>query len=98
MSYSTWLNNIKNAEKTSVIKANLRKIHYKFSNGNEMAEEYSMDTGIVLRRAWKMASTLRGESEWTIELGDIVRPLNNNDNFLVKESLTEVILFCSHLM
>lgn len=36
--YATWVNYIKNADKTSIIKGNVRKIHYTFPDGNQMAE------------------------------------------------------------
>lgn len=91
MSYSAWLNKIKTASKTSVIQGKVRKVHYKFTDGQEMAEEYSMETGVVIRRAWKYEKPLTGgpEPEWIIELGDVVRQLND-DTFLVKESITAV--------
>lgn len=47
-----------------------RKVHYKFPGGNEMAEEYSMDTNVLLRRAWKRNDFLCRENEWEIEVGD----------------------------
>lgn len=93
MSYEEWLNRIKLAEKTSVIQGKVRKVHYKFPNGKEMSEEYSMETGVVQRRAWKRQRSLTiggAEPEWIIELGDVVRQLNPTD-FVVKESIAEVI-------
>lgn len=96
MSFAGWLTLLQTAEKTSVISGDFRKIHYKLSDGREMAEEYSMTTGVISRRAWRPKSDLtKGPSvDWTLELGDVVRPLNPSaDTFLVKESLTEVFLF-----
>lgn len=99
MSYAHWLQRIKLAEKTSIIQGRVRKVHYKFADdGSEMAEEYSMDTGVVTRRAWKCKRHLSvgseaDDAEWTIELGDIVRQLNAAVNtFVVKESISEPVL------
>ncbi|CAH1398308.1 unnamed protein product [Nezara viridula] len=35
-----------------------------------MAEEYNLDTNIVLRRAWKRGKNLSKKSQWEIEVGD----------------------------
>lgn len=93
MSFANWLNKIKNAEKSSVITGRSRKVHYKFADGQEMSEEYSMDTGVLQRRAWKREKALGGEANWEIELGDIIRSLNSQDKFVVQESVTEVSFF-----
>lgn len=97
MSFTNWINQIKLAEKKSLIQGKCRKIHYKFPDGTEMAEEYSMDTGVVQKRAWKKQGKLGGESDWVLELGDVVRPLNDT-NFTVKESNTEVIYCEFHIL
>lgn len=101
MSFERWINYIRNAEKSSIISGQIRKIHYKFKDA-EMIEEYSTETGILLRRAWKkkqnalstqMNTNPFGGSifDWDIELGDMF-PASNDANFLVKESNTAVIL------
>lgn len=88
MSYETWLKKLDTAEKKSVIQRNTRKIVYKFQDGNEMCEEYSMDTGVLLRRLWKAKKELLNEHNWYTEVGDTFR--NINETFEVKESSTEV--------
>lgn len=92
MSFAGWLHLLTSAEKTSIISGGFRKIHYSLPDGREMAEEYSMATGVITRRAWRAKSVLKGPSvEWTVELGDVVRQLNPSaDTFVLKESLTEV--------
>lgn len=91
MSFTKWINKIKSAKKTSVIVGTVRKIHYTFPDHNEMVEEYSMETGVVLRRAWKFNNELTlGPGNWITELGDMLPRNLNDENFLVKESLTEV--------
>lgn len=100
MSYEAWLNYIRNAEKSSFISGKIRKVHYRMTDGTEMSEEYSMDTGILMRRAWKKKNDvlcMQPEENdvnsvmfnWDIELGEIVKPTIENE-FMVKESNTAV--------
>ncbi|KAL9906306.1 protein DPCD [Glossina fuscipes] len=102
MSYGKWLNYLNSAEKSSVINGRSRKIHYKFPDGQQMAEEYSMDTGVLQKRGWRKSQQLLGESEWEVEVGEDYRQLgcagdteqmsNGDNNFTVKISNTEPIL------
>jgi len=103
MSYSTWLNYLKSAEKSSVIQHDVRKLLYKFPDKHDMIEEYSMSTGMILKRAWKKKRDLLtfspkdslvsdGRFEWEYELGDFTKPINSNDDFLVQESSTTPML------
>lgn len=102
MSYENWLNYLKSAEKNSMISGRSRKIFYKFPDGQQMAEEYSLDTGVVQKRAWRKSKQLVGEPEWEIELGEDPRQLgpagdasdlrNEDGSFIVKISNTEPIL------
>lgn len=98
MSYETWINYIKSSEKTSFISGKLRRIHYKFPDGNEMTEEYNMETGVLIKRAWKKKKDIlcmntddisSTNFNWEIELGEYIKPLKT-DEFLLKESQTEV--------
>ncbi|XP_067642617.1 protein DPCD [Eurosta solidaginis] len=76
MSYENWLNYLRSAEKHSMISGRCRKVFYKFPDGKQMAEEYSMETGIVQKRAWRKCKQLMGEPEWEIELGETPRQIN----------------------
>lgn len=100
MSFEPWLNYIKNAEKSSFISGKIRKVHYKCGDGAEMLEEYSMDTGVLMRRGWKKRNDVlcmqpAGEDankilhNWDIELGEVIST-KPSDDFLVKESNTAV--------
>lgn len=92
MSYENWINLLKSAEKASFLSGKNRKIHYKFPNGNEMAEEYSMETGVIQRRAWKKRNQLMGEASWELELGDALAaqdPRKEPDDELIKESTAQ---------
>lgn len=99
MSYEPWLNYLRTAEKSSIISGKVRKVHYKMTDNAEMLEEYSMDTGILMRRAWKKRTDvlcmkvadddLSGLLEWDIEVGDLAT-LPSSGEFMVKESTTAV--------
>uniref|UniRef100_A0A224XYJ7 Protein DPCD n=1 Tax=Panstrongylus lignarius TaxID=156445 RepID=A0A224XYJ7_9HEMI len=65
-----WLAKLKSAEKTALIQDGKRKVHYKFSNEDEMAEEYNIETNILVRRAWKRGGALRKTGQWEVEVGD----------------------------
>ncbi|XP_075164027.1 protein DPCD [Haematobia irritans] len=102
MSYDNWLTYLKSAEKNSMISGTSRKVFYKFPDGHQMAEEYSMDTGVVQKRAWRKCKQLMGDPEWEVELGEDARQLNasnekdeirgDDGSFTVKISNTEPIL------
>ncbi|XP_055307672.1 protein DPCD isoform X2 [Sitodiplosis mosellana] len=96
MSYERWMNYIRNAEKTLFCSGKIRKFHYKFNDDKEMIEEYNIETGILMRRAWKKKQNIMGLHtefnelngsffDWDIELGEIIRPTFDS-NFLVKET------------
>lgn len=106
MSYQSWINYIQNAEKTSCISGSIRKIHYKMKDGAEMIEEYSMNTGILIKRAWKKRRDILCMEtddmnsvyfDWDIELGDILQPIKT-DEFLVKASISEVGQYFQHFL
>lgn len=96
MSYVAWLSRIRAAEKSSAIQGTIRKVHYNFPDGAEMLEEYSTETGVILRRAWKNRSDLLRKDDWTVELGDPIpqglQKKNAGDGFLLQESSTEPFL------
>ncbi|XP_037938877.1 protein DPCD [Teleopsis dalmanni] len=93
MSYQFWIDYLNAAKKTSFISGKCRKILYEFPDGKTMAEEYSLDTGIVQRRSWKKCKQLTGEPEWEMEIGEIPRQIgqiNKNSttvsDFILRES------------
>ncbi|BET02007.1 deleted in primary ciliary dyskinesia homolog (mouse) [Nesidiocoris tenuis] len=82
-----WLEKLKNAEKTCIIQEGKRKVHYRFNDGEEMAEEYNMATDIILRRAWKRKNTLKQGDQWEVELGDPEpTSLQSSDEIGLRES------------
>ena len=56
-----------------------------------MAEEYSVDTDVLLRRAWRRRTTLGGDGQWEVEIGDPEPRFTNLDQVGIKESNTTVI-------
>ncbi|XP_050092891.1 protein DPCD [Anopheles aquasalis] len=93
MTFSIWLQSIKKAEKTSSVLGNVRTVYYRFSDGREMIEEYSIETGLVLKRAWKVQSRLTRKEEWQIELGDSKCPSLIDNEPMLKEAETEPMVW-----
>lgn len=67
-----------------------RKFHYKFPDGGEMAEEYSMETNVLVRRAWKKKNPIRGAGEWEVEIGDPEPQFGAADDIGIKENSSAV--------
>lgn len=68
-------------------------MHYKFQDGDEMAEEYNLDTNIILRRAWKRGKNLSKKSEWDIEVGDPEPDSLTLDTIGLKENSNSVCTY-----
>lgn len=92
MSYVQWLAKIRGADKSSAIQGTVRKVHYNFADGTEMAEEYSTETGCVLRRAWKVRSDILRKDDWEVELGEPMPKALKTDGLALQEAPTEPIL------
>uniref|UniRef100_A0A182PUS0 Protein DPCD n=1 Tax=Anopheles epiroticus TaxID=199890 RepID=A0A182PUS0_9DIPT len=92
MSYENWLNLINSADKSSIIQGTVRKVHYRFPDGREMVEEYNIETGVVVRRAWKNTSALLQKEDWTIELGDSIPEGLKTNEIMMKECSSEPLL------
>lgn len=101
MSYERWLNYIQNADKSSFIIGKTKRFYYKFEDGAVMVEEYNIETGILLRRAWKnkrnVLRTITSDNfienpmDWDIEVGDIFTSTNSSD--LLQESKATVRIY-----
>lgn len=55
-----------------------------------MAEEYSMDTDVLLRRAWKRNDFLHRENEWEIEVGDPENKYKQLETIGIQENCNNV--------
>lgn len=93
MTFCMWLQSIKQAEKTSFVHGNVRTVYYRFLDGREMIEEYSVETGLVLKRAWKIKSRLIRKEEWQIELGDSKCPSLIENEPILMEAKTEPMVW-----
>uniref|UniRef100_A0A2M4AY37 Protein DPCD n=1 Tax=Anopheles triannulatus TaxID=58253 RepID=A0A2M4AY37_9DIPT len=93
MAFDKWLQSIKKAEKRSSVVGNVRTVYYRFSDGREMVEEYSIETGVVLKRAWKVKPTLIRKEEWEIELGDSKSTSLVENEPILKEAETEPVVW-----
>lgn len=67
-----------------------RKVHFLLEDGKEMVEEYSMDTNIVIRRAWREKNSFGTNVGWTIEVGDPELKQNNIELYGIEESSNAV--------
>lgn len=55
-----------------------------------MVEEYNCETDVLIRRAWRKKSSLGGEGQWDVEIGDPEEHFLNIDQVLIKESSSAV--------
>ncbi|XP_018323341.1 protein DPCD [Agrilus planipennis] len=81
-----WITLLKNAKKTCISQNNLRKVHYELEDGQEMVEEYNMDTEVLTRRAWRKKSKIKSNDEWDIEIGDPEPKLAENESLIIQEN------------
>ncbi|KAL1005888.1 hypothetical protein UPYG_G00065180 [Umbra pygmaea] len=72
MAVQSWSDLLKSSKKTAIIDDGKRKIHYLFTDGKEMAEEYDLTTDDLIVRKWRSKSTLKGQGPWEIEVGEPV--------------------------
>uniref|UniRef100_A0A8D9ACU9 Protein DPCD n=1 Tax=Cacopsylla melanoneura TaxID=428564 RepID=A0A8D9ACU9_9HEMI len=69
---SDWLSLLEKAEKAAILEDDVTlKVHYKFEDGREMAEEYDVRTKQLTRRAWRNKSNIHKDpNHWETELGE----------------------------
>ncbi|MEQ2304310.1 hypothetical protein AMECASPLE_025715 [Ameca splendens] len=73
MAVKNWIDVLKSSQKTALIHDGKKKIHYLFTDGKEMAEEYDLKTDELISRKWRQKSTLGVQGVWQVEVGE---PLN----------------------
>ncbi|XP_050449225.1 protein DPCD-like [Cataglyphis hispanica] len=86
MTPESWLKNIQNAKITVLIQDGRRKVHFLLENGEEMVEEYNMDTNVVVRRIWKKKNSFGTDQGWIVEIGDPEPKENNIEKEGIQES------------
>uniref|UniRef100_A0A3P8ZHR0 Protein DPCD n=1 Tax=Esox lucius TaxID=8010 RepID=A0A3P8ZHR0_ESOLU len=100
MAVQSWSDLLKSSKKTALIHDGKRKIHYLFTDGKEMAEEYDLTTDELTVRKWRSKSTFKGHGPWEIEVGepvsstvaslesDVIKENCSNPIFLRKDTKT----------
>lgn len=87
---NNWVSSLLKAKKSCITQNNLLKVHYALPDGNEMVEEYDMNTNVLNRRAWKLKNRIGGEDDWNIEIGDPEPCIQKNDAVIIKEHPNQV--------
>ncbi|KAM9770357.1 protein DPCD isoform 1-T1 [Menidia menidia] len=94
MAVQGWSDALKSSKKTALINDGKRKVHYLFTDGKEMAEEYDLKTDELNVRKWRLKSTLGAQSSWQVEVGEPLSSLAVSlDSDVIKESGCNVRLF-----
>ncbi|XP_028313302.1 protein DPCD [Gouania willdenowi] len=87
MAVQSWIDALKSSKKTALIDDGKRKIHYLFTDGKEMAEEYDLKTDELIVRKWRQKSSLGGQGLWQVEVGEpITGSTSSLDSELLKEN------------
>ncbi|XP_038070486.1 protein DPCD-like [Patiria miniata] len=69
-SVESWLQELKSAKKTALVQDACKKVHFIFTSGTEMVEEYDLKSNELLVRKWKTKTTLGGAGKWEFEIGE----------------------------
>uniref|UniRef100_UPI003AAEB0ED protein DPCD isoform X3 n=1 Tax=Centroberyx gerrardi TaxID=166262 RepID=UPI003AAEB0ED len=70
MAVQCWADLLKSSRKTALIHDGKRKIHYLFTDGKQMAEEYDLKTDELIVRKWLCKSALGAQGQWEVEVGE----------------------------
>ncbi|XP_049426894.1 protein DPCD isoform X2 [Epinephelus fuscoguttatus] len=92
MAVQSWIDILKSSKKTALIHDGKRKIHYLFTDGKEMAEEYDLQTDELIVRKWRNKSTLGAKGQWQVEVGEpIAGPVTSLDSDVIKENCSNPV-------
>ncbi|XP_026159831.1 protein DPCD isoform X2 [Mastacembelus armatus] len=92
MAVQSWIDILKLSKKTALIHDGKRKIHYLFTDGKEMAEEYDLKTDELIVRKWRNKSTLGGQGQWQIEVGEpLADPVASLNSDVIKENCSNPV-------
>ncbi|XP_059151994.1 protein DPCD-like [Physella acuta] len=87
-----WLEKLRAAQKTCIIQDGRRKIHFTFSDGLELAEEYDINSEELVLRKWRKKSTLGNVGKWEIEVGEQTTPVNFEAEGLIESNVNPVFI------
>uniref|UniRef100_A0A3P8U1C0 Protein DPCD n=1 Tax=Amphiprion percula TaxID=161767 RepID=A0A3P8U1C0_AMPPE len=92
MAVQSWTEILKSSKKTALIHDGKRKIHYLFTDGKEMAEEYDLKTDELIGRKWRHKSMLGAQGQWTVEVGEpVASPVASPDSDVIKENCSNPV-------
>ncbi|XP_061086657.1 protein DPCD isoform X1 [Conger conger] len=88
----SWSDSLKEAKKTALLQDGKRKVHYLFSDGKEMVEEYDVKTDDLTVRKWRKKSTLGAQGPWEVEVGDTSPVLTSEPHVIMESSSNPVLM------
>ncbi|XP_070712539.1 protein DPCD [Pempheris klunzingeri] len=92
MAVQSWIDILKSSKKTALVHDGKRKIHYLFTDGKEMAEEYDLKTDELIARKWRHKSTLGAQGQWQVEVGEPLEvPVTSLDLAVIKENCSNPV-------
>ncbi|KAM3623641.1 uncharacterized protein V6R79_013678 [Siganus canaliculatus] len=92
MAAQSWIDSLKSSKKTALIHDGKRKVHYLFTDGKEMAEEYDLKTDELIVRKWRHKSTLGAQGQWQVEVGEpSLSPVTPLDSDVIKENCSNPV-------
>jgi len=89
---------------TSIVADGRRKLHTTYKDGEEMVEEFDLNTNQLLLRRRRRQTILGGSGEWEIEIGGEVKPFNPFNELLAPSSVnvstccSEKLIIKAHLL
>ncbi|KAK7010808.1 protein DPCD [Biomphalaria glabrata] len=87
-----WIKKLSSSQKTCIVQDNKRKVHFTFSDGAELIEEYDVNTDELLLRKWRKKGTLGNVGKWEIEVGEQSSSLNFEIDGLVESNANPVFI------
>ncbi|XP_062291058.1 protein DPCD [Scomber scombrus] len=92
MAVQSWIDILRLSKKTALIHDGKRKIHYLFTDGKEMAEEYDLKTDELIVRKWRHKSTLGAHGQWQVEIGEPpADSVTSSDADVIKENCSNPV-------
>ncbi|XP_069022014.1 protein DPCD [Embiotoca jacksoni] len=92
MAVQSWFDVLKSSKKTALIHDGKRKIHYLFTDGKEMSEEYDLKTDELLVRKWRQKGTFGVAGQWELEVGEpLGNPVASLDSDVIKENCSNPV-------
>ncbi|XP_071393263.1 protein DPCD [Centroberyx affinis] len=92
MAVQCWADLLKSSRKTALIHDGKRKIHYLFTDGKQMAEEYDLKTDELIVRKWLCKSALGAQGQWEVEVGEpLTAAAASVDSEVIKENCSNPV-------